>query len=271
MSKFVFIGGGNMASCLVGGMLANGVSKQEILVSEPNAETRQKLETAHGVGTTEDNLSAASHAETIILAVKPQVLGAVAENLAPALGHGPCIISIAAGIPISALQNWLGADLAIVRAMPNTPATVQSGATGLFANRSLTVDEKASVEKIFDAVGYTCWVQEEALIDAITAVSGSGPAYFFLVYETMLKVGQELGLDHKTAADLTLHTALGAARLALDSQATPSELRQQVTSPGGTTQAAIESFQSSGLEETFRDAMTAAVQRAKQMSADFSA
>ena len=270
MSKFVFIGGGNMASCLIGGMLANGVSEQDILVGEPSAETRHKLEAMHGVETTADNLSAASAAETIILAVKPQVLGAVAESLAPALDHGPTVISIAAGMPISALQNWLGEGLAIVRAMPNTPATVQTGATGLFANRSLAPNEKACVEKIFDAVGYTCWVQQETLIDAVTAVSGSGPAYFFLVYEAMLKVGQELGLDHQAATDLTLHTALGAARLALDSQLAPSELRQQVTSPGGTTQAAVESFQSSGLEKVFRDAMCAAMERANQMSEDFS-
>jgi len=269
MSKIVFIGGGNMASCLIGGMLANGFSKRDILVGEPGESARQRIESIHGINSTDDNLSAASEAEIIVLAVKPQILGAVAMSLAPALSHQPTIISIAAGIPVSALQNWLGEGLKIVRAMPNTPAMVQTGATGLFASQSLTPEEKNIVEKMFGAVGYACWVENEALIDAVTAVSGSGPAYFFLVYEAMQQVGQELGLDSKTATQLTLHTALGAARLALDADAAPSELRRQVTSPGGTTQAAIESLQDQGLEEIFRTAMTSAVNRAKQMSTDF--
>jgi len=269
MSKIVFIGGGNMASCLIGGMLANGFSKREILVGEPSAESRKRIASTHGVEVTEDNLSAVSSAQIIVLAVKPQVLSKVAQNLASGLSHQPTIVSIAAGIPVSALQNWLGAELKIVRAMPNTPAMVQAGATGLFASQPLATDQQAIVEKIFGAVGYACWVENETLIDVVTAVSGSGPAYFFLVYEAMQQVGQELGLDSATAAQLTLHTALGAARLALASDKSPGELRQQVTSPGGTTQAAVESFQDQGLEKIFRAAMTSAVARAKQMSTDF--
>lgn len=259
-----------MASCLIGGMLANGVAKDEITVAEPNAAARQTLADLHGISTTEDNLSAAASAEVIVLAVKPQVMSAVATHLATALKHNPVVISIAAGIPISALENWLGTDVTLIRAMPNTPAMVQAGATGLYANRPLNSEEKKPIETIFDAVGYTCWVTEEKLIDAVTAVSGSGPAYFFLVYESMQKVGQELGLDATVVAELTLHTALGAARLALASDKTASELRQQVTSPGGTTQAAIECFQAAGIEDIFREAMISAVQRAEQMSNDFS-
>lgn len=259
-----------MASCLIGGMLANGVAKDEITVAEPNAAARQTLADLHGISTTEDNLSAAASAEVIVLAVKPQVMSAVATHLATALKHNPVVISIAAGIPISALENWLGTDVTLIRAMPNTPAMVQAGATGLYANRPLNSEEKKPIETIFDAVGYTCWVTEEKLIDAVTAVSGSGPAYFFLVYESMQKVGQELGLDATAVAELTLHTALGAARLALASDKTASELRQQVTSPGGTTQAAIECFQAAGIEDIFRKAMISAVQRAEQMSNDFS-
>jgi len=270
MSKFVFIGGGNMASCLIGGMLANGVAKDEITVAEPNAAARQTLADLHGISTTENNLSAAASAEVIVLAVKPQVMSAVATHLATALKHNPVVISIAAGIPISALENWLGTDVTLIRAMPNTPAMVQAGATGLYANRPLNSEEKKPIETIFDAVGYTCWVTEEKLIDAVTAVSGSGPAYFFLVYESMQKVGQELGLDATVVAELTIHTALGAARLALASDKTASELRQQVTCPGGTTQAAIECFQAAGIEDIFREAMISAVQRAEQMSNDFS-
>ncbi|MFL2531848.1 MAG: pyrroline-5-carboxylate reductase [Porticoccaceae bacterium] len=269
MSKIVFIGGGNMASCLIGGMLANGFSSQDITVSEPNEDSRQRMKSTHGVLTTADNLAAVSQADIVVLAVKPQIMAAVASPLEAKLKHKPIIVSIAAGIPVGALQSWLGQDLKIVRAMPNTPAMVQSGATGLFANQSLDGGQQAMIENIFSAVGYACWVAQESDIDAVTAVSGSGPAYFFLVYEAMLKVAQELGLEKQTASQLTLHTALGAARLALASESTPNELREQVTSPGGTTQAAIESFQAQDLEGIFRTAMTSALERAKEMSDDF--
>ena len=269
MSKIVFIGGGNMASCLIGGMLANGFSNQDITVSEPNEDSRQRMASSYGVLTTADNQAAVSEAEIVVLAVKPQIMAKVASPLATVLDHKPIIVSIAAGIPVNALQNWMGQDLKIVRAMPNTPAMVQCGATGLYANQSLDNDQQTIIENIFSAVGYACWVNRESDIDAVTAVSGSGPAYFFLIYEAMIKVGQELGLDAETASQLTLHTAMGAARLAITSESAPHELRRQVTSPGGTTQAAIESFQSQNLESIFRNAMTSAVERAQEMSDDF--
>jgi len=153
--------------------------------------------------------------------------------------------------------------------MPNTPALVKSGATGLYANSLLNDQQKQLVDLLFESVGYACWVEREALIDAVIAVSGSGPAYFFLVLEAMQKIGQELGLPEQTAEALSLHTALGASRMALESDATAAELRQQVTSPGGTTQSAIYSFEQHGLENTFRQAMTSAVNRAEQMSEEF--
>ena len=270
MSKIVFIGGGNMASCLIGGMIANGTPSQQILVSEPGAEARQKLSGLHGVETTADNQAAAAQADLLVLAVKPQIMGAVVKDLAPVLSHKPAVVSIAAGIPLSALENWLGTDIALVRAMPNTPALVMSGATGLFANSLLTEQQKQIVEQLFQAVGIACWVEQEELIDAVIAVSGSGPAYFFLVMEAMQKIGQELGLPKNTAEQLSLHTALGASKMAIDSEATAAQLRQQVTSPGGTTQAAIGSFEQQGLEDIFRQAMTSAVARADEMSKDFS-
>lgn len=268
MSKIVFIGGGNMASCLIGGMLAKGFPKEEILVSEPSEASRERLASTFGVNVTDDNLSAVSSAQIVLLAVKPQVMSDVAQSLASGLNHQPTVVSIAAGIPVSALQNWLGSGLKIVRAMPNTPAMVQTGATGLFANQPLSADEQAMIETMFNAVGYTCWVENEALIDAVTAVSGSGPAYFFLIYEAMQQVAQELGLDATTAEQLTLHTASGAAKLALSSDKPASELRKQVTSPGGTTQAAIESFQDQDLQEIFRKAMNSAADRAMEMAKD---
>jgi len=270
MSKIVFIGGGNMASCLIGGMIANGTPSQQILVSEPGEEARQKLSDLHGVDTTADNQAAAGQADLLVLAVKPQIMGAVVKDLAPALSHKPAVISIAAGIPLSALENWLGTDIALVRAMPNTPALVMSGATGLFANSLLTEQQKQIVEQLFQAVGIACWVEREELIDAVIAVSGSGPAYFFLVLEAMQKIGQELGLPQDTAEQLSLHTALGASKMAIDSQASAAQLRQQVTSPGGTTQAAIGRLEQQGLEDIFRQAMTSAVARADEMSKDFS-
>jgi pyrroline-5-carboxylate reductase len=197
-------------------------------------------------------------------------MGAVVKDLAPVLSHKPAVVSIAAGIPLIALENWLGTDIALVRAMPNTPALVMSGATGLFANSLLTEQQKQIVEQLFQAVGIACWVEQEELIDAVIAVSGSGPAYFFLVLEAMQKIGQELGLPKNTAEQLSLHTALGASKMAIDSEATAAQLRQQVTSPGGTTQAAIGSFEQQGLEDIFRQAMTSAVARADEMSKDFS-
>ena len=269
MSKIVFIGGGNMASCLIGGMIANGMASEKILVSEPGAEARQKLSELHGIETTADNRAAATQATLLVLAVKPQIMAVVAKDLATALEHKPAVVSIAAGIPIAALENWLGREIALVRAMPNTPALVKSGATGLFANPLLNDQQKQLVDQLFESVGYACWVEREALIDAVIAVSGSGPAYFFLVLEAMQKIGQELGLSKQTAEALSLHTAMGASRMALESDATAAELRQQVTSPGGTTQSAINRFEQQGLENTFRQAMTSAVDRAEQMSKDF--
>lgn len=273
MSKIAFVGGGNMASCLIGGMLAKGFSKDQIIVCEPSDQARQRLETTHGIKTTADNLSAVSSADILVLAVKPQVMEAVASALAPALGHSPTVVSIAAGIPIAALQGWLAGDsnssINIVRAMPNTPAMVETGATGLFADGDLQPSQRTTIESMFSAVGFVCWVESETLIDAVTAVSGSGPAYFFLIFEAMQRVGCEMGLDADTALQLTLQTALGAARLAKQSNSSPQELRRQVTSPGGTTQAAIESFQNQHLEQLFEAAMTSAQDRAQQMAAEF--
>lgn len=269
MSAILFIGGGNMASCIIGGMIAKGFSADSIMVSEPGEESRKRLEKTYGIKTTADNQIAARQADLIVLAVKPQIMHGVATDLALSLDHGPAIVSIAAGIPLSALENWLGNKAAIVRAMPNTPAMVLSGATGLFANPQVDAEQKIIVEKIFAAIGFACWVETEAQIDAVIAVSGSGPAYFFRIMEIMQKVGQELGLPELIAQDLSLKTALGAARMATESGTSPTQLREQVTSPGGTTQAALQTFEQQNLEEVFRRAMNSALDRAEEMSADF--
>ena len=268
MSSILFIGGGNMASCIIGGMIANGFSADDITVSGPGEESRQRLKKTYGIKTMADNQAAARQADLIVLAVKPQIMRTVATDLALSLDHRPAIVSVAAGIPLSALENWLGNSLAIVRAMPNTPAKVLSGATGLFANPQVDVEQKTIVEKIFAAIGYACWVDTEAQIDAVIAVSGSGPAYFFRIMEIMQKVGQELGLPEQIARDLSINTILGAARMATESDASATQLREQVTSPGGTTQAALQSFEQQNLEDVFRKAMNSALDRAEVMSAD---
>ncbi|MDB9814811.1 pyrroline-5-carboxylate reductase [bacterium] len=267
MSSILFIGGGNMASCIIGGMIANGFSADDITVSGSGEESRQRLKKTYGIQTMADNQAAARQADLIVLAVKPQIMRTVATDLALSLDHRPAIVSVAAGIPLSALENWLGNSLAIVRAMPNTPAKVLSGATGLFANPQVDVEQKAIVEKIFAAIGYACWVDTEAQIDAVIAVSGSGPAYFFRIMEIMQKVGQELGLPEKIARDLSINTVLGAARMATESGTSATQLREQVTSPGGTTQAALQSFEQQNLEDVFRKAMNSALERAEVMSA----
>ncbi len=272
MSKptLAFIGGGNMATSLIGGLIQKGQPAEQIVVSDPLPESQQQLADQFGVRTTADNASAVSGADVIILAVKPQIMAAVAKPLATALAHKPLVISIAAGIPISALENWLGAETPIVRCMPNTPALLQAGAAGLYATDRVSETQKALASDILSAVGLATWVESEADIDAVTAVSGSGPAYFFLVMEAMQKVGEELGLSPEAASKLTLQTALGAAKMALESDVDVSELRRRVTSPAGTTERAIQSFQASGLEEMFRRAMADCVQRAQEMAAEMS-
>lgn len=268
MSKptLAFIGGGNMATSLVGGLIQKGYHADAIIVSDPLPENQQRLKADFGIRTTGDNHQAVADAAVVLIAVKPQIMKAVAETLAPALGHHPLVISIAAGIPISALQNWLGEQTPIVRCMPNTPALLQAGAAGLFATTLVSAEQKQLAEDILSAVGIAKWLNSEADIDAVTAVSGSGPAYYFLMMEVMEKIGVELGLDAETARQLTLQTALGAAKMALDSDVDTAELRRRVTSPGGTTERAIQSFQANGFEGMFRRAMTDCVERAQEMA-----
>ena len=202
MSSIVFIGGGNMASCLVGGTIANGFDPDDILVSEPNEASRNRLKKEFGIAVSEDNQAAVANATVVVLAVKPQIMRKVTMALAPALKDHAVVVSIAAGISVESLQGWLGSSVSIIRAMPNTPSLVLAGATALFANPLATAPQKDIVSKIFQAVGYCCWVKREDQINAVIAVSGSGPAYFFRILEIMQQVGQELGLSEEIARDL---------------------------------------------------------------------
>jgi pyrroline-5-carboxylate reductase len=224
------------------------------------------------VRTTSDNIAAVAAADVVVLAVKPQAMKQVLQPLATTLQQRqPLIISIAAGIEIASIARWLGGDLPIVRCMPNTPALVQLGATGLFANAQVSSEQKKLADSILRAVGIALWVDSEAQLDAVTAVSGSGPAYFFLVMEAMRDAGEKLGLARDAAAQLTMQTALGAARMALDSDVDVAELRRRVTSPNGTTERAIASFENDKLRDLFERALSACDARSRELAKDLGA
>ncbi len=260
-----FIGGGNMARALVNGLLRNNHPGDRLCVSDPNIEAREAFAQL-GVCVLNDNSQSVTQADVIVLAVKPQSLAAVAGGLASSLRPEQLVISIAAGVRIDTLRRWLGGHARIVRAMPNTPALVQAGATGLYAPSDISAHERALAESLLRAVGVCVWVESEALLDSVTALSGSGPAYAFLVMEAMQAAGEKLGLDAATARLLTLETLFGAARLALESNEDPATLRARVTSPGGTTERGIAALEQAGLVEAFEHALEAARARAQELA-----
>ncbi len=261
-ANITFIGGGNMARSLIGGLLADGTDPQRIRVADPDPARREGLTAQGPVRVFADNAAAAADADAVVFAVKPQVLRAAASQLAPVVHRArPLVISIAAGIRSADLDRWLGGGAAVVRAMPNTPALVRSGATALYATSAVSAVRRDLAESILRAVGITLWVADEALMDAVTALSGSGPAYFFLVMEALEAAGVELGLTSETARMLTLETAIGTARIALESDEDVGRLRRRVTSPGGTTEAALAVLEQAGLHEQFRRALRAARDR----------
>ncbi len=269
-TTLAFIGGGNMASSLVGGLIADGWDPASIRVADTSAQQLERLSQRFPVTTTTDNRAAIAQADVIVLAVKPQSMQAVAQQLADDINQQQAlVISIAAGIRESTLRTWLGADTAIVRTMPNTPAMVQSGATALFANPAVNEEQRSIAESILRAVGVAIWVDDEALMDAVTALSGSGPAYFFLFMEALQKAGCELGLPARTAHLLTLQTAFGAAKMALESTEDAATLRRRVTSPGGTTERAISVLQDGGFEALVSEALQSAAARSRELADQF--
>lgn len=261
-----FIGGGNMARSLIGGLCQSGLPPANLHVSEPDEDRRQALHDDYGISVHANNQAVVDACEVVVLAVKPQLLKTVISALESREGEQKLFLTIAAGIRTESLQQWLGGERAIVRAMPNTPALVQSGATGLYANRHVSDKQKGLAESILRAVGLTVWVEDEAQMDAVTALSGSGPAYFFLVMEAMEQAGIKLGLPEETARLLTLQTAFGAAKLALEIEQDPAQLRHNVTSPGGTTEQAILTLQDREIQRIFEQAMQAAHDRARELA-----
>lgn len=269
-TTLTFIGGGNMAGSLIGGLITDGWDPARIRVADTSTQRLEQLEQQFSIKTTTSNTDAIDQADIMVLAVKPQVIKSVAQELADIVAQQqPLVISIAAGIPASALGNWLGKSTAIVRAMPNTPSMVQSGATALYANANVNEDQRSVAESILRAVGVVIWVDDEAQMDAVTALSGSGPAYFFLFMEALQLAGQELGLPKDTARLLALQTAFGAAKMALESNEDAATLRHQVTSPGGTTEHAIRTFQEGALEALVSKALLAAATRSRELAAEF--
>lgn len=263
--KLAFIGAGNMARSIVGGLVEQGYPAERIRASDRGSGSARALAEQTGIGTGE-NAELAEWAEVVVLAAKPQGLRAVAQSLAGSSAHRPLFISIAAGVNTASLARWLGEDQAIVRCMPNTPSLVKVGASALYANRHTDAGQRERAERILSAVSRVRWLENEAQMDAVTAVSGSGPAYFFLVIESMIDAGEALGLDRETATDLAQQTALGAATLARQSDLSAEQLRRQVMSPGGTTEAAIESFERDDLRGSFRRAMEAAARRSAELA-----
>ncbi|MDR2212175.1 MAG: pyrroline-5-carboxylate reductase [Pseudomonadales bacterium] len=262
-----FIGAGNMATALIEGLIRTGVAPGQLHASDHNAEHLSPL-AARGLRTSANNATVAAACDVVMLAVKPQVLGGVLREVREALCVRPrLLLSIAAGIQIHSLQAWTHPEQAIVRCMPNTPALVQAGASGLYANAAVSDAQKQQATAILQAVGIVCWLEHEAQLDAVTALSGSGPAYFFLMMEAMEQAAIALGLSAEVARPLCLQTAFGAAKLAIESAVEPGELRRRVTSPGGTTAAALAQFEQGGYQELVARALQAAASRAAELAA----
>ena len=268
--KIAFIGCGNMAQSLIGGMIANGTSSSNIAVADPSDTATAVAEKKWNVTVAANNNEAVSDTDVVVLAVKPQqmqtVLTGIADHLTDQL-----LVSIAAGIQTKDMLNWANtSQVAIVRCMPNTPALLQCGATGLFAASNVTSEQRKIAEEILNAVGLTAWVDQESQLDAITALSGSGPAYFFLMIEAMTEAATELGLNKDLAIQFATQTALGAARMTTESDVEPAQLRKNVTSPAGTTEAALNSFNNNNFTEIVAQAMQAADKRAGELGRELS-
>lgn len=262
-----FIGAGNMAQAILKGMLAAGYPQDKICASGRTQAKLDLLAAETGILTSTDNLALCSLADVIVLGVKPQMMGPLVQSIAPAVDASKhLIVSVAAGILANSIESWLGQKAPIVRCMPNTPSLVGQGAAGLFATPVVSSVQKQTATTIMQSVGLALWVETEDHIDAVTAVSGSGPAYYFLMMEAMIAGAENLGLSNEVAQKLVLQTALGAAQMATHSHQTPDQLRVAVTSPNGTTEQAINTFKAGGFIKLCSQAMAAAHHRSKELA-----
>ena len=265
--EIAFIGSGNMAISILSGLVAEGYEGSKLRISDPDADQRRRAG-KFGVDLFEDNNECVHGAEIILICVKPQMVKKVCQALTSTSEQ--LVISIAAGITAKALSDWLPREQSIIRCMPNTPALIRQGITGLYANEYSTPEQKENTERLLGSDGTTLWVTEENKLDVITAISGSGPAYFFYLMEQMVMAGIELGITENEALELTLQTALGSSRLASrEKQDTPTSLREKLPSPGGTTQSALQTFKDHGMDEAFRLGIKNAFLRSKELSQEF--
>ncbi|MDV2859507.1 pyrroline-5-carboxylate reductase [Psychrobacter sp. CAM01] len=269
--KISFIGGGNMAQALISGLVSCGVEPSLITVADPSSEVREQLSAKglNAVDPTADATAAVIGADIVVLAVKPQVMKAVVSGFADALDQ-QLVISVAAGLSTALLTDMLGGYSNIVRAMPNTPAMIQMGATGLYGTDAISAEQKQLATAVMEASGLVMWVDDETHMHAVTAVSGSAPAYMFYFIESMVDGAVALGLDKEQASALAMQTMLGAAKMAMNSDDAPAELRRKVTSPNGTTQAAVESMQANEIGRQIIEAMQACYDRSQALSEEMS-
>ncbi len=268
-TKVGFIGSGNMAQAIIGGLLAAGTDAKHIMASGRTAEKLDKLKAAMHIQTTLDNQEVIEQADVVFLAVKPIQLQEVCTAVSGlAAKKNPLFVSVAAGISTDSLESWLFPDARVIRCMPSTPSLIQEGISGLFANQQVTDTDKHLAGSVLQSVGKVAWVDRESLIDAVTAVSGCGPAYYFLMMEAMEAAGVQLGLSKETARLLTQQTAVGAAKMALQSDLSPAELRKNVTSKGGCTAQALDVFERARLRDTVMQAMQAADEKSRELAQD---
>ncbi|GAA5177691.1 MULTISPECIES: pyrroline-5-carboxylate reductase [Halomonadaceae] len=268
-SQVTFIGAGNMASAIFGGMIEAGYPATAITATARRRETLEPLEARYGINVSTDNDAAVANADVVVLSVKPQLMREVCERLRDVVqARRPLIVSVAAGLNAETLDEWLGGGLAVVRCMPNTPSLVGAGASGLYANARVSEQQRRLATSLLEPVGLVEWVDNETLIEAVTAVSGSGPAYFFLIFEALEEAGKRLGLPADSARRLALQTGFGAARMAQQSEFEPAQLRRNVMSPGGTTERAVHCLEDGGLRELFAEATEACAARAREMAAE---
>jgi len=266
-TRITFIGCGNMGRSLIGGLIASGYPVNKLCGADNDPGQRELTATQYGIEVLENNQQAIKGADVVVMAVKPQMMEHTISGLRETLAdEQPLLISIAAGIRLQDLARWAGENIAIVRVMPNTPALIRTGAAALCANRNVSRAQRNTAEAIIRSVGIAIWLNDESLMDTVTALSGSGPAYYFLVMEVMEKAAVRLGLSPEHARILTLQTAFGAAKMALESNHDPAILRKQVTSPGGTTEQALNILNNGGLEELFNKALQAARDRSIELA-----
>ncbi|RUR41157.1 pyrroline-5-carboxylate reductase [Vreelandella populi] len=266
-SRITFIGAGNMATAIIGGLIDSGVAPTDLTATAPDSGELAPIKERLGIHTQTDNSAAVSGADVVVLAVKPQIMRAVCEELKDAIQQTqPLVISIAAGLDAATIDQWLGDNNALVRCMPNTPSLVGRGASGLYANSAVSEAQRTLATQLMEAVGIVEWVEDESLLAAVTAVSGSAPAYFFLMLEAMEEAAVAQGLSADTARRLAIQTALGAATMAQQSDKDPATLKQNVMSPGGTTERAIQHMEEAHLRTIVADAMQACAKRAQEMA-----